>query len=395
MAARLGRFVAGLAAAMRHALAEATHKGFPVGDDTRRGFALIERWLAGERVSSEAMLDALRAARADGDRLHKIYMQQKDQSGGFNQAGWAATAVGNLCWLTSKPRGWASSSAGVMDAAAYTLGRDHLKIGATLAELGALRQAAEAAAPPAVAALRPPQPAQPGASKGRPRAVGAGIAEHVGTWVAARLAKHRAKLDPNRRAEPDQLHTRLAQRGYPAHPSVLAFEARYGGLLAPGDASDSSGLFIFGAWTCLAEDGFVPRGGPGNQDQALVPVGCGPSDDIYFLDAAGAGWAQFTIEDVDAMPFAHDMDCLIARTVLYHTLFQRRMKRQVVDLAGARGAEIARALALPLIKPASDARARMWADARTLLIEHGERGQVTQTSLASPAKATRERFLRA
>jgi hypothetical protein len=106
-------------------------------------------------------------------------------------------------------------------------------------------------------------------------------------------------FDPKQAGDPARLTALLVKHGYPAHPSVLAFDATFGGLLF-GEDDDAT---LVGAHACLNSGAHVhPDGGrPG-----LVPVAYTASDGIVFLDEGGRAWFQDTIGDEEAGPIGAD-----------------------------------------------------------------------------------------
>lgn len=115
------------------------------------------------------------------------------------------------------------------------------------------------------------------------------------------IAEHRGWINAMGVGSRDELIALLAEKGYPAHEAVLAFDAQFGGLVLPeeGEDADSDVGITVGAFHCLANDGHSsPRGGRTD----LVPIIYTANDCIVFLDADGAAHFQDTIEFAEATP---------------------------------------------------------------------------------------------
>ncbi len=122
-----------------------------------------------------------------------------------------------------------------------------------------------------------------------------------GKLVTTKAARH----DARQTATAATVKKLLARKKYPAHASVLAFEATFGGLVIPEDGgNDDEDWFengestLVGAYACLRSDGHDhPTGGRDD----LVPIAYTPNDGIVFLDKAGAAYYEDTIEDLVAV----------------------------------------------------------------------------------------------
>jgi hypothetical protein len=197
----------------------------------------------------------------------------------------------------------------------------------------------------------------------------------------------RGVVDPAQRASKAQLLATCKQHGYVMHPAVAAFEAGFGGLVIPDSPKQKKNgpVWLFGAHACLASGAHVaPRGG--KKTRALVPVAYSPNDVVYFLDKQGRAFAQDTIEDVEAKPFAENGSALIARIMLYSALFA--LGESSHALPGLLGAALAERLSLTLVKEASDRDLRFFSDpsAKTLVVENLKS---KQTLVASADKKRR------
>ncbi len=347
--------VSALTAVVTTAVNELGVAGCMPAEPTREALACVERWVAGEPVTADE-LEHARAAAHGATAKGTDAAQERALD-------WANAAVGNLAFMASKARGWQNGERSVMDAAHYmisSLRTGETGIGERLETCRVLaleRALASATLPKAPKAAVPPV-------GGKARRIKGELAPFIGNVACARLSTLKAIVDPARRGDDAALRALLADRQYPVHEPVLAFERRYGGLVMP-EAPGSEGTdWSIGAFACLASDEM--KNGAAS---ALVPVAYSPNDVIYFLDEAGTAWAQDTLEDPSAIPFACDGDRMVARILLFQIAFERRFSGAVKELEGKRGEEVAAALTLPFVKEASDEIARVWADGRTVVIE--------------------------
>lgn len=284
--------VASLAAVVRSVVDELATRGRPVRTPVREGLELLERWLTGEPVDAEALQRAQGVAHEN-----EVPLAQRESD---RAVSWANTAVGNLLWMAQKMRGWKGADLGIMHAAEYALSSLGVPGVRDRAALDALR--AEAAAHHVQRAKAP--------RAQKPRRAGTTLVPFIGRVASARLRALHAVFDPKARASEAELRALLETRRYPVHAAVLAFDARYGGLVVADAPGEEGHDWCFGAHACLAGGGHdAPRGGRDD----LVPVVYSPNDVVYFLDASGAAWGQDTIEDTHAVPFAKDGDELVMR----------------------------------------------------------------------------------
>jgi len=302
-----GAEVSALVAVVRAVVADLAQHGRPLRAIGRDALALLERWVAHEVIADDVLANAQSRVHEDG-----VPRAEREPDRAIH---WANTALGNTLWMARKGRGWKGVPPSIMDAATYALSslavagvRDHIALEALrTAALAGLVRAAQGDTSRPKSAPRAPKIAR----KARKKRLGQALVPFIGATANARLAALDAVFDPTLRGVEADLRILLARHGYPVHAAVLAFEERYGGLVF-ADAPDESGHdWCFGAFACLSGDAHVsPRGGT---FEALVPVAYSPNDAIYFLDAEGAAWAQDTIEDARAAPFAKDGDELVAR----------------------------------------------------------------------------------
>lgn len=355
--------IAALAEVVRTVFSDVEARGLRVADDARAALALVDHWIAGEPVDGAALGAAASRAHQDGVPLAN---REKDRA-----LSWANTAAGNLAYAAQKGRASKESERATMDAAEYALsslgGQDAKDRKALERIRAAAARAAEkgAAAPKKTAkATKATKASTP--TEARPARLGDELDGAIGVVAAARLRTRKATLRAAERVGDTALRKYLASREYPAHASVLAFDARYGGLHVP-DEEDTE--WTIGAYACLSSDAHTaPRGAPGLRgDAALVPVIYSPNDVVYFLDGHGTAWAHDTIEG-GFDRFAEDADRLVARVILYDVLFERA-DEALVETAAKRGEEAAAALSLPAIPEASDDLVRVWGDAHALVFE--------------------------
>ncbi|HUQ04642.1 MAG TPA: hypothetical protein VM261_19210 [Kofleriaceae bacterium] len=366
-----GAEVAAHAVVVRHVVDRAAAAGAPRCEIALGSLALLESWLQGATVTSAQLQQAAQAAH-DASRPYF-----RDHTTPFAlSTHWSANAIGNLCWFARKERGWKETV--VLDAARYTLTsllprtRDDSQAVALDQELKALFARALAAAgssgrPLAKAPARPRLRKLPDVEK------------TLGPVVAAALKRGKARIDPTLRGDEPAVRARLAEHGFVAHASVLAFDERWGGLIvARGHEGED---WTFGAFTCVDGGG---DGGPVGKRKKLVPVAMTPNDVVYFLDARGAAWAQDTIEEQSASPFADDADTMVARCLLFDAIWLERLKDRFVELDGAHGTRTARLLKLPRVRSATDSHGGFWSDGKTYVSEFRE-GRKTTTMVAGAA----------
>lgn len=202
--------------------------------------------------------------------------------------------------------------------------------------------------------------------------------------VLALLEAARGAVEPARRGSKAQLLESCRAHGYAMHPSVAAFEAAFGGLVIPDSPKQKKHgpVWLFGGHACLVSQAHeAPRGG--SKTRGLVPVAYSPNDVVYFLDKQGRAYAQDTIEDSEAKPFADNGTALISRIMLYSALFGLGESSQAMP--GLVGAELAKRLSLVLVQEASDKNLRFFSDAtaKTLVVENLK---AKQTLVASAVK---------
>lgn len=144
-------------------------------------------------------------------------------------------------------------------------------------------------------------------------------AKALGARGAKLLASRGVHFAPKQAATAATLTALLRKRGYPVHRAVLAFEAAFGGLLAPeldtdiGDLTDwlaSGPWHIIGPYACIKASG---HDGPDGGLPGLVPVVYTVNDGILFLDGKGRPYYQDTIEDAKAKAAGRDGASALAR----------------------------------------------------------------------------------
>jgi hypothetical protein len=358
--------VSALAVVVRTLIDELDGRQKPVGDAVRAALVLVERRVAGETISSEELSAARAVAHEDGVPLAR---REKDRV-----ISWANTAVGNLAWMADKARGWKDAPRSILDGVEYSLSSLNVpgvRDRAALAKLYARE-------------LRRPHAPRASAPK-KTTLKFENLTHEIGALAAARLKKLKPILEPSQRGTDATLAALLRERGYPVHDAVLAFERRYGGMIVADGPGEEGDDWIFGAFACLRSGAHEKAKGAA----ALVPVVYSPNDVIYYLDGHGAAFAEDTIEDPTAAPFASDGDRLVARILLNQILFARSLKGAIVEREGRRGEAAAKALGAPLIPEASDALARYWGDDKRLVVEERVNG-AWKTRVTGATKAAIE-----
>jgi hypothetical protein len=210
------------------------------------------------------------------------------------------------------------------------------------------------------------------------------LPKRLSPFALAILERRHAVFDKKSRATPAVLAQTLKKYRYPNSASVLAFEAAYGGLQVPEYGAKTNWLeaeesaWLFGAHACLISEVHVdPRGG--SKRRGLVPVAYSPNDVIYFLDREGHGFAQDTIEDPRALPFADGGRALVSRILLWDEMFALESE----TLLGAHGNVLKNLLSLTLVSHASADDVRFFGNGEIYVSETTAKGkQPAQTVVA-------------
>jgi hypothetical protein len=262
----------------------AAHRAVPA--HALAALELVESWLTGAAVDAAALQAAADLAWQDGVPYAQ---REKDRS-----LSWARTAAGNLAWLAKNDRGWQESS--ILDAASYALSSLGVAGVKDIDQLGVIRKAALKKAPKSA-----PEKAAP--------VKRVDLSAFIGAAAQKRLAKRKPMFDAAQRGSEAELRALLNERGYVAHDAVIAFDARYGGLIVADSPGEEGYDWLFGAYACLKSNAHTdPRGKAG-----WVPVAYSPNDCIFYLDEKGAAWAIDTIEDTKASRYAKDGDAMMKR----------------------------------------------------------------------------------
>lgn len=280
-----------LAAVVRRVVEDvAAHRTVP--REARAALAAVDAWLGGKPVDAAALQAAADLSFQEGVPFAR---REKDRA-----LGWLRTAAGNLAWLAKKDRGWQNGGQPLMDAAFYALSSLGIPGLPDDKALEALRAAALAKAPASTVAEK----------KAPPKAKPVDLSAHIGAAANKRLKKRSPVFDPAARGGEPQLRALLAEKKYAIHDAVLAYDARYGGLVAADAPGEEGQDWIFGAYACLRSDAHKdPRGGKADR----VPIAYSPNDVIYFIDGKGVVWAIDTIEDERDARFADDADAMMTR----------------------------------------------------------------------------------
>jgi hypothetical protein len=297
--------VAALAAVVRAVFVDLAALGRTPPAQAMAALELVDRWLAGSSSLTAGGADidvaALQAA-ADLSHQDGVPYAQREKDRSLN---WARTAAGNLAWMAKKDRGWEKPS--VMDAAFYAL--SSLGIAGTKddVQLEAIRKAALKNAPDFAEASSGKPKSKP--VKAGPKLKRVDLSKFIGAAAQKRLAKRKPMFDAAQRGDEAALRALLSKRGYVAHDAVLAFDARYGGLVAADSPGEEGFDWLFGAFACLKSNAHAdPRGKAG-----WVPVAYSPNDCIFYLDEKGAAWVIDTIGDTKPSRYASDGDAMLKR----------------------------------------------------------------------------------
>lgn len=280
-----------LAAVVRRVVDEvAAHRTVP--EEARAALATVEAWLGGKPVDAAAL-----QAAADLSYQEGVPYAQREKDRPLT---WLRTAAGSLAWLAKKDRGWQDGGTSLMEAAFYALSSLGVPGLPDNQALETIRAAALAQAPaPKGGAKKPALKAKP-----------VDLSAHIGAAANKRLKKRSPVFDPESRGSEADLRALLSRKKYPVHDAVLAYDARYGGLVA-ADAPGEEGMdWTFGAYACLRSNAHQdPRGEKADH----VPIAYSPNDVIFYIDRKGVVWAIDTIEDERPVRFADTADAMMTR----------------------------------------------------------------------------------
>lgn len=162
----------------------------------------------------------------------------------------------------------------------------------------------------------------------------------------------------------------LAKAKTPCHAAAIAFERAFGVLSFPdygeGRGWRKSGVppWLVGAAECLSSD--LTFRGPGKRK--LVPVLYTTNDYAAYLAEDGVAWGEDTVGDMELSVLAPNARSMMTRILFgAHVFYCPETKK--IELADARGAEVAKLLRLPAVAEASDAAERWWSDGTTSVVE--------------------------
>lgn len=153
----------------------------------------------------------------------------------------------------------------------------------------------------------------------------------------------------------------LTSRGYPAHPSLLAFEAAYGGLQV-FETEPTAPSIVVGPYACFSAA--PPYTG---RDNDRVPVIFAWDDVSYSLDAEGRGFTCAAMVEGVSRPSARDGRQLLTQAVLWRVLVTHAAFGTMKE--GAHGVPIAKELGVPAIPEATSETERWWGDGARLVVE--------------------------
>lgn len=268
---------------------ESYNKAIP--QEAREALALVDDWIAGKNVTAAKLQKAANLSHQDGVRFEQ---REKDRA-----TRWLRTAAGNLAWIAKADRGWQTADKSIIDAATCTLGSLGQDGNAADKKFKEIYQKALAAVPATHSQKKKKD------AKEKPTV---DFSKYIGAAAMKKLEKCNPVLDPKLRKDEKDLKTFLTKKTYPAHKAVLAFDARYGGLIAADGAGEEGTDWLFGAYACLKSKAHKdPRG-----KEDWVPVAYSPNDIIFYMDAKGMVWADDTIEGSQGK-YAKNGDELVAK----------------------------------------------------------------------------------
>jgi hypothetical protein len=167
---------------------------------------------------------------------------------------------------------------------------------------------------------------------------------HLEARKAARSGKH---------ADAKATRALLVSRGIKAHPSVVAFEASYGGLELFESDPDTPALMAgpYSFFSAAARYKDAPK---------LVPVAFAWNDVYYALDARGRGFTNAAMVEGIFRPSAPNGRALLTQAILWRALETHASSFSMHE--GRVGAAIAKARGLAAIEDAAGETERWWGD---------------------------------
>jgi hypothetical protein len=209
--------------------------------------------------------------------------------------------------------------------------------------------------------------------------------------LALMLLKRRyARMNKDSRVDAVGLVATLKKYDYPMSDAVADFELAYGGLQLPefGAKADwvlsDESFWLFGAHACLSCEAHLEARG-GAKERGLVPVAYSPNDVIYFLDETGRGFAQDTIEDVQAVFFAANGRALLTRILLWDEL----LMLETHEFLGVHGDFLKNQFELLLVKDASAEDLRFLSNGEDIVVEIAAQGQEAARTLVGCQRSDR------
>lgn len=264
-----------LAAVVHALIVDFESYGKKIPPEARDAVALVDDWIAGKNVSTVKLQKVANLSHEDGVRFAD---REKDRA-----TRWLRTAAGNLAWMAKADRGWQTADQSILDAATNTLGSLGIDGNAADMKFKDIYKKALAAAP---ASLPEEKSKKPGKNSK------VDFSKFIGVAAMKKLAKCNPVLDAKLRKGEEDLKSLLTKKKYSAHKAVLAFDARYGGLIAADGEGEDGNDWLFGAYACLKSKAHKdPRG-----KEDWVPVAYSPNDIIFYMDAKGVVWADDTID---------------------------------------------------------------------------------------------------
>lgn len=287
------REIAALTAVVHALFAEFESHKKEIPDHARDALARVDEWLAGKNTSAAELQKVADLSHEDGIPYAQ---REKDRA-----TSWLRTAAGNLAWMAKADRGWQTADQSILDAATNTLGSlgvDGNEAGKKFKDI--YKKALKVAHAGSSSAKNEKKPIAPRAA--------IDFSEFIGSAAMKKLAKCNPVMDAKLKKSEKDLKSFLTKKKYSAHQAVLAFDARYGGLIAADGAGEEGNDWLFGAYACLKSKAHKdPRG-----KEDWVPVAYSPNDIIFYMDAKGVVWADDSIEGSQGR-YAKNGDAMVAR----------------------------------------------------------------------------------
>ncbi len=329
------------------AVAELAEAGGPVTPEWHRALGLVEASLRGEAKKKDLVLAQNKMFRISDK--HDNHFDDPLQ----RAAGWLSDAIGKLLAAATGGKDLVDL---ILTHTSYGMpGKDslarHRKVQARFAD--AKKRVAKRDDIDSTPIPEPKRRVDP-----RAAAALASVMSVVDAPIAALFRRKKAERDPKKTTTRAELVALLAKRGYKAHPAVLDFEARYGGLIVPESGDDDwidEGTYaMFGAFA------FFKSQKPKKREDDLVPIAIDSRGNCY-MDAKGRVFGEDEIEGMMPGVFAKNGDSIVARLTLASYFEEKISRRRFRKMPKGSGARVAKVIGAKRVPSASKPGEAWWA----------------------------------